>query len=141
MCWPRTPTSSLQAPRNAPGIRSNSVQVSLLQCPLQGGEKLQLLLALSHLNQHPFAHRASKFQLAEKRVECLRGTLGETELALPPQARAPGGWEMGWMKLTAPSHLLSSPSFQMLSAIVMVLPPIWDLQLLCPCCICRCHLQ
>lgn len=130
--------SPLQAPWKSPSTLSKSVHVSLLQCPIQGGEKLQLLW-LSPISTSTCLHTASKFQLAEKPIKYLCGTLVETELALPllPHHRP----EMGRMKLIPSTQLLSSPSFQILNAIVMVLPLMWDLQLLCPCCICKCHLQ
>lgn len=107
--------------------------------PNTGRGKATTALALPHLNQHLFAHSLKVFQLAEKPIKYLCGTLVETELALPllPHHRP----EMGRMKLIPSTQLLSSPSFQILNAIVMVLPLMWDLQLLCPCCICKCHLQ
>lgn len=117
-----------------PPVRSPSLCMShSFSAHSRKGKSYKCCLALSHLNQHPFAHTASKFQLAKKPVECLCGTSGETELALSPLPHHRP--ETGWMKL------LSSPNFQIRGAIVMVLPPIWDLQLVCPCCICRGHLN
>lgn len=125
-----------------PGIPLAPSQVSMCltpPAPTPGRGKVTSAVGSLPSQPHPFAHTASKFQLAEKPIQCLCSTLGETELALPPLSHHRP--ETDWMKLTPSTHILSRPSFQIHSTIVMVLPAAGVLQLLCPCCICRRHLQ
>lgn len=129
LCWPRILISPLQFPQYAlqvcicltpsvPTPERGKATSAVWLCPISTS---------THLHTQP-----QNFSLLRNLSSVCVAPRGK-QLALSPLPHHRP--ETGWMKL------LSSPSFQICGAIVMVLPPIWDLQLLCPCCICRGHLQ